>query len=76
MKKLIFASAALCAAATISAQEVVEAQPQPQTQVEEAPVSTAKNFKPGSERFGAEAGLSLGGGFGLNGGNLNFNFTL
>ena len=76
MKKLIFASAALCAAATISAQEVVEAQPQPQTQVEEAPVSTAKNFKLGSERFGAEAGLSLGGGFGLNGGNLNFNFTL
>ncbi len=78
MKKLIFASAALCAAATISAQEVVETQPQaqPQTQVEEASVSTAKNFKPGSERFGAEAGLSLGSGFGLNGGNLNFNFTL
>lgn len=76
MKKLIFASAALCAAATISAQEVVEAQAQPQTQVEEAPVSTAKNFKPGSGRFGAEAGLSLGSGFGLNGGNLNFNFTL
>lgn len=76
MKKLIFASAALCAAATISAQEVVEAQPQTQPQVEEAPVSTAKNFKPGSERFGAEAGLYLGSGFGLNGGNLNFNFTL
>lgn len=76
MKKLIFASAALCAAATISAQEVVEAQPQTQSQVEEAPVSTAKNFKPGSERFGAEAGLYLGSGFGLNGGNLNFNFTL
>ncbi|MBP5705546.1 MAG: outer membrane beta-barrel protein [Paludibacteraceae bacterium] len=74
MKKLIFASAALCAAATISAQEVVEAQAQPQAQVEEAPA--AKNFKPGSERFGAEAGLSLGNGFGLNGGNLNFNFTL
>lgn len=74
MKKLIFASAALCAAATISAQEVVEAQPQPQTQVEEAPA--AKTFKPGSERFGAEAGLSLGSGFSLNGGNLNFNYTL
>lgn len=74
MKKLIFASAALCAAATISAQEVVEAQAQPQAQVEEAPA--AKNFKPGSERFGAEAGLSLGNGFSLNGGNLNFNYTL
>lgn len=74
MKKLIFASAALCAAATISAQEVVEAQAQPQTQVEEAPA--AKTFKAGSERFGAEAGLSLGNGFSLNGGNLNFNYTL
>ncbi len=72
MKKLILASAALFAAASISAQEVVEAQ----AQTTETPVSTSKKFKPGSERFGAEAGLSLGNGFSLSGGNLNVNYTL
>lgn len=72
MKKLIFASAALCAAATISAQEVVEAQPQAQ----QASEPVAKNYKSGDERFGAEAGFTFGNGFDLNGGNLNFNYTL
>lgn len=70
MKKLIFATAALCAAATISAQEVVEAQAEQTTE------STAKTFKGGSDRFGAEVGLSLGNGFNLSGGTLNFNYSL
>lgn len=72
MRKLIFATAALLSAATISAQEVVEAQ----AQTESATVSTAKKFKPGSERFGAEAGFNFGSGFGLSGGTLNCNYTL
>lgn len=72
MKKLFFATAALCAAATISAQEVVESQAE-QATATEAPTKT---FKGGSDRFGAEVGLSLGNGFSLSGGNLNFNYTL
>lgn len=73
MKKLIFATAALCVAATISAQEVTEAQTQT---TEQAPATTAKTFKPGSERFGAEAGFNFGNGFSLSGGTLNCNYTL
>ncbi|MBQ0156340.1 MAG: hypothetical protein KBT22_07185 [Bacteroidales bacterium] len=72
MKKLILASAALCAAASISAQEVVEAQPQ----AEQSTESSAKTFKAGSDRFGAEAGFTFGDGLNLNGGNLNFNYSL
>ncbi len=76
MKKLIFASAALCAAATISAQEVAEAQANVQSQSQEQEYITPSKYKGGSERFGAEAGLSLGNGFSLSGGNLNCNYSL
>lgn len=75
MKKLILASAALCVAATISAQDVVRVD-DPSQVPSEATSSTAKKFKGGSERFGAEAGFTFGNGMNLNGGNLNFNYSL
>lgn len=65
MKKLIFATAALCAAATISAQEVTEVQAQPQAEqtTEQATVSTAKPYKTEAGRFGVEAAIDLKDGF-------------
>lgn len=86
MKKLIFASAALCAAATISAQEVVEVEPQAVQSTE----STSKPYKTEAGRFGVEAAIDLKDGFsfkekdfsegedfdGFKGGRITATYTL
>ncbi len=62
MKKFIFASAALCVAATISAQEVQEVvEVQPQSQEQSA--ATTKAYRTEAGRFGVEAAIDLKDGF-------------
>jgi hypothetical protein len=90
MKKLIFASAALCVAATISAQEVEVVEVQPQQPDEQSTAATAKTYRTEAGRFGVEAAIDLKDGFsfkekdyvagdefdGFHGGRITATYTL
>lgn len=75
MKKLILASAALCAAATISAQDVVRVEEPSQVEALES-AKSAKPYKAEAGRFGVECGISLTDGLSLNGGRINAIYSL
>ena len=90
MKNFIFASAALCVAATISAQEVEVVEVQPQPQEAQPSAATKKAYKTEAGRFGVEAAIDLKDGFsfkekdyiagegfdGFHGGRITATYTL
>jgi hypothetical protein len=90
MKNFIFASAALCVAATISAQEVEVVEVQPQPQEAQSSAATKKAYKTEAGRFGVEAAIDLKDGFsfkekdyiagegfdGFHGGRITATYTL